>query len=139
MGFKSLVISNISKLDEIIRRSPDIFFITGSKKHYKLTFKDRSILLRSQNIKEQLLELNLEFQIFQKIEFLSICAICNEKIIQIKKESVKERVPAKIWEQYQQFWTCPQCNRIYWEGGHIKRLRQKFNRMGIPIPERSSQ
>jgi uncharacterized protein with PIN domain len=139
MGFKTLVISDISKLKDVMQKSPDIIFITGSKKHYELTFKNRSILLENLKIKNQLNELDQKFQIFDKIEFLSICSVCNEKIKKIKKESVKEHVPEKIWELYQQFWICGKCNRIYWQGGHIKRLKQKFNSIGIPIPESKGQ
>ncbi len=51
----------------------------------------------------------------------------------IEKEQVKNRVPENIFHHFSVFYYCPHCQRIYWEGGHVKRLINKLNRMGVPI------
>jgi len=53
------------------------------------------------------------------------CTICNGQLDSIDKDQVTTKVPDGVLEQTDHFWKCSECNRIYWEGTHIKNL-QKF-------------
>lgn len=53
------------------------------------------------------------------------CTICNGQLDSIDKNQVTAKVPDGVLEQTDHFWKCSKCDRIYWEGSHIKNL-QKF-------------
>jgi len=53
------------------------------------------------------------------------CTICNSQLDSIDKDQVGTKVPNSVLEQTDHFWKCSECDRIYWEGSHIKNL-QKF-------------
>lgn len=60
-----------------------------------------------------------------KIDMTDIrCAICNYVLQPIEKERILNRVPIGISQTVSQFWTCNCCNRVYWEGTHIRNLRK---------------
>lgn len=53
------------------------------------------------------------------------CTICNGKLHSIEKDLIINKVPAGVLEQTDDFWICDECDKVYWEGTHIKNL-QKF-------------
>jgi len=53
---------------------------------------------------------------------ISRCPKCNARIKPIEKESVKSRVPESTYKYYDEFWECPKCGQIYWQGAHWKRI-----------------
>jgi uncharacterized protein with PIN domain len=85
----------------------------SKKKVYKL------ILIKSDKIREQvrqvIKELNLKLQ---KEKFFSICSICNKKVELVEKEKVKDLVPLYVYQTINEFYQCPECKRVYWQGSH---------------------
>jgi len=55
----------------------------------------------------------------------SRCPVCNGGLQHIDKNDVSEKVPSGVFENMKDFWKCTKCEKIYWEGTHIKNL-QKF-------------
>ncbi len=134
LGFPTKIVPRIEQLPEIRQEQPEAIFLTSSKKHLGLC-SGPSFLIRSHHVPEQLQELDREFQIFSQMDLLSLCSICNVPIRPVEKKAVKEKVPERVYQQFSRFWVCPVCGRIYWEGGHIPRLKDKLRRMGIPLPQ----
>jgi uncharacterized protein len=56
----------------------------------------------------------------------SRCPVCNGELKYTEKNDVSKKIPAGVFENMNNFWTCNKCGKIYWEGTHIKNL-QKFN------------
>lgn len=56
------------------------------------------------------------------------CILCNEELIEIEKERVKDKVPEYVLQSQEDFITCPRCKRIYWQGTHwgnvVKTLKE---------------
>lgn len=134
LGIPSRAAVTVSEAKKIQSSHPEAIFITSSKRHLRESEIDKTYLVRSNQIADQLHELNRMFDIFDKIELLSLCSICNIPIEFIAKEQIRDRVPEKVWNSFDQFWICPGCKRIYWKGGHVKRLTDKMKRMGLPVP-----
>jgi len=61
----------------------------------------------------------------------SRCIRCNEPLVEIPKESVKDRVPDYIYQTHTVFRICPSCKRIYWRGSHPERMLAYLERIGI--------
>jgi len=52
------------------------------------------------------------------------CPKCNYKTEYVKKENICNKIPKKVVEQNEKFWICKNCNKIFWEGSHIKNLQK---------------
>jgi len=78
-------------------------------------------------------EIDQFFQINEKIKLgkcvvggnTSRCPICNGELKHIEKKDVSNKVPSGVFENINDFWICNKCEKIYWEGTHIRNL-EKF-------------
>jgi uncharacterized protein with PIN domain len=52
------------------------------------------------------------------------CPVCNEPLEDAAPDSVA--VPARVRESCDRFWRCPRCGRVYWEGDHVRHMRERF-------------
>ncbi len=129
LGYKTVVCEHRITKEEIIKHKNKFFLVT-SKETANILEKTgiNYLLLPNENIKTQLflvinkLNLNLELK-------LNICTVCGEELIPIKKEDFKDKIPPRVYERFDEYNFCPKCKRIYWEGDHIQRLKQKFSAM----------
>jgi len=85
----------------------------------------RIVFIKSESIKEQLKEAleALRIQPEEKKMFTR-CILCNEELLVIEKEKVKDRVPEYVFKTQEDFITCPKCQRIYWQGTHWGNVAQ---------------
>jgi len=44
------------------------------------------------------------------------CPKCNGPIERVPKESVRDKVPGRVYECYDEFYVCKNCGQIYWPG-----------------------
>ncbi|HIE19018.1 TPA: hypothetical protein EYP75_04765 [Candidatus Bathyarchaeota archaeon] len=61
--------------------------------------------------------LNLEINVED-----SRCPKCNARIRPVSKDEVEKRIPPATFRFYNEFWECPNCGQIYWQGSHWKRI-----------------
>lgn len=83
--------------------------------------------LRSQDSKEQLKEVIQRFGLKDKFNIFSRCTICNGEINKIQKSEIKERIDKKILIEYNTFYLCTACKKIYWEGSHYDNMLKFIN------------
>ncbi|RMG60980.1 MAG: hypothetical protein D6715_14465 [Calditrichaeota bacterium] len=120
--------------DEIRRwyqREPDRVFVSRSRAHVEAWPGQFKVLLSSDDVAEQLQQLNERFSLVQPDLFLSRCSRCNQPLVAVRPEAVRGKVPERVFERFREFYLCPGCQRIYWEGGHVERLIKKLQRMGL--------
>jgi uncharacterized protein len=53
----------------------------------------------------------------------SRCSMCNGSLEEKKPEQVKNGVPGKVAELHREFYQCTSCGKVYWKGGHLRRIR----------------
>ena len=61
-----------------------------------------------------------------KLEFdvtVSRCPKCNTRIKPIPKEKIIGKVHETTASYYDEFWECPSCEQIYWQGAHWDRIQ----------------
>lgn len=84
--------------------------------------KDRGlkiVLVKNETIKKQVAELLKTLKIIPEPEkMFSRCILCNTILAEIAKEKVKDKVPEYVFKTQENFITCPECKRIYWQGTH---------------------
>jgi uncharacterized protein with PIN domain len=52
----------------------------------------------------------------------SRCSVCNW-VLERTPEQVRGGVPGKVAEFQSEFYQCAACGKVYWEGGHLRRIR----------------
>lgn len=63
--------------------------------------------------------------------FFTRCSYCNLPLESVPREEALALVPPLVKELDTAFWRCPSCKRMYWEGTHSERARDKIKRLGL--------
>ncbi|MBS7621292.1 Mut7-C RNAse domain-containing protein [Candidatus Bathyarchaeota archaeon] len=72
---------------------------------------------------EKLAQLANKFGISLDINMAaSRCPKCNTQVKPTSKENVKDKVEETTYAYYKEFWQCPKCGQIYWQGAHWTRI-----------------
>ena len=78
---------------------------------------------------EKLAELAKRFNIKLDINMAtSRCPKCNTKVETISKEEVVGKVEKSTFAYYNEFWKCPRCEQIYWQGAHWTRIQKTLEK-----------
>lgn len=51
-------------------------------------------------------------------KMFGICLGCNQRLVPVRKEEVRDFVPFYVFENCDQYNRCSQCKKIYWMGTH---------------------
>jgi uncharacterized protein with PIN domain len=62
-------------------------------------------------------------------KFFSRCLLCNALLDQIPREEAEGNVPDFIFHQQKEFFRCPQCQRIYWQGSHQENMQRRMEEL----------
>ena len=127
LGFDTLF-SNAYDDDEIVA-------ISEAQGRIVLT-RDRRLLyakavthgtwVRSVWPRRQVDEVVNRFDLAGRVRPFSRCANCNGRIEPVAKEQVLDRLELKTKKYYEVFYRCSDCGKIYWEGSHVGKLRERF-------------
>jgi uncharacterized protein with PIN domain len=80
-------------------------------------------LLPSHDPLEQLRFLKDRFDLDLLAGAFTRCPVCNTPLVEATGEV---EVPARVKETCDRFWRCPGCSRTYWEGDHVRHMRERF-------------
>lgn len=80
--------------------------------------------VRETDSRRQLAEIVRRFDLARLMRPFSRCMRCNGELESAAKEEVRGRIPPGAAELYNEFRLCPECGRVYWQGGHYRRMRQ---------------
>jgi len=94
--------------------------------------KDRIITITEDHPSRQLKEVVQKGGLSLGEEILyTRCLLCNDTIDAIPREEAEGKVPDFIFSQQRDFYRCPKCRRIYWQGSHLgnmlKRVKELFH------------
>lgn len=74
---------------------------------------------------ERLAELARRYGIRLEIDMtVSRCPKCNATVKQTPKEKARGRVEESTFRCCNEFWECPRCHKVYWQGAHWTRIRE---------------
>ena len=74
--------------------------------------------------RKQLAEVIRRFDLARLMRPFSRCMACNAVLVEASKDSVRDALPERTAELYDEFRRCPACGRVYWKGGHYRRMMQ---------------
>jgi uncharacterized protein len=73
---------------------------------------------------ERLAELSKRFGIALDINLEeSRCPKCNAQLKPVPKAEIGEKVEKNTLLNYDEFWLCPNCGAVYWQGAHWTKIR----------------
>lgn len=79
--------------------------------------------VEAKNETERLAELSRRFAFPLQVDVTtSRCPKCNGKLRPIPKEKAVGKVEENTFENYDEFWRCTHCGKIYWRGAHWGRI-----------------
>jgi hypothetical protein len=74
---------------------------------------------------ERLAVLAKRFGIALEIDLsVSRCPRCNTAIQSVPKVKIVEKVEKNTFARYDEFWECPKCGKVYWQGAHWPKIRE---------------
>ncbi len=88
---------------------------------------DNYLLIDSTRPVEQLSQVVRRYGLPWRERLFTRCTVCNEPLDTLDRHQVLGRVPEKILEHASRFASCPVCNRVYWQGSHVDRMRRRLD------------
>jgi len=83
------------------------------------------VWLSGNGVEECVRELSQKNSLNWLFDPFSRCLVCNH-IFQEPTISALEQVPEKVRSECKVFWYCPECDQVFWEGSHTKRMREQL-------------
>jgi uncharacterized protein with PIN domain len=105
-----LLTRDLELYQQAIAKGLDAFYLEGTTEAERLAFLARRFKIE--------LEINME---------KSRCPKCNTRVKPIPKEKVINKIEKNTFSNYNEFWECPKCEKIYWQGAHWARIRNTLD------------
>ncbi len=90
-----------------------------------------AVRVRSDVLEEQVREVASALGL-RLVDPLSRCSLCNGLLVPVPLESVRELLPQGVRERHQEFWQCPRCRKVYWQGSHWDKMVERLNHFDVP-------
>jgi uncharacterized protein with PIN domain len=107
---------------------------TSVEEHRILLTRDRGLLkhsalthgywLRQTDSRRQAAEVIERFDLRRALRPFTRCMACDTPLRPASKAEVRNRLPPRTAELYNEFQDCPGCGRVYWKGSHHRRMQQ---------------
>lgn len=65
----------------------------------------------------------------------SRCPKCNAQVKHVTKRDVDGRVEKNTYARYEDFWICPKCRQVYWQGAHWAKIRTMLEKAAEILKE----
>lgn len=124
-GYNTAIILDNSSDQEILNLAlKEHRILLTRDRHFLAMTKATPLLIffKSNSLHQCIQELNEKTQLNWLYHPFSRCLICNTPLINEIPEKAFQDIPDDILEQGQPYWFCPHCQRVYWDGTHVKRM-----------------
>lgn len=83
-----------------------------------------AVLLSSDDPVKQMAQLISSLDIKPGYRPFSICISCNQPLVEVPREAVREQLPEYVYKTQGAFHRCQACGRVYWRGTHWKAMKK---------------
>ncbi len=90
-----------------------------------------AICIRSDDLEEQIREVVAALPL-RVTDPLSRCSLCNTPIVAASPDAVRDLVPEGVLNRHKEFWRCPTCGKVYWQGSHWDKMVERLNNLELP-------
>lgn len=84
----------------------------------------RLLRVESERPVEQLREVLGAFALRGALRLFARCTRCNAALEPLARDAAARLVPPRVLARHERFLRCPVCERVYWEGSHVARMRR---------------
>jgi uncharacterized protein len=84
--------------------------------------------VRQTAVRRQFEEVMARFDLYRSVRPFTRCLRCNAGLAPVNKAEIAASLPPRTAGLYDDFLRCPACGRIYWKGGHYRRMRDFLTR-----------
>jgi uncharacterized protein with PIN domain/sulfur carrier protein ThiS len=93
----------------------------GVLKHSAVT---HGYWLRETDSRKQAAEIVRRFDLLGSIQPFTRCMACNGMLDPVEKDQIRDLLPPRTAELYNEFRRCAQCGRVYWKGSHYVKMQR---------------
>lgn len=133
LGYDTLFEKNLDD-HRLIRQSleQNRVILTRDTKLVRFKIAQNQLLIRNDDPVEQLKQVIEFFKLKPKKESLfSRCLLCNDILEKVEKDKAKDKIPPYVFKTQKDFVICKNCDRVFWKGTHIDKIKVKFKRIGL--------
>ena len=133
LGFDSYYASNLRDEDAIqIGLDQNRTIITADRELFSRTVnkKVRAVLLSSSDDLHNAATI-LKYH-HKEIKFdpsSARCSKCNGILINVSKEMIREKIKEGVYNNYEVFFECKSCSKVYWIGTHITEIQSWIDKL----------
>jgi uncharacterized protein with PIN domain len=129
-GYDVMYINNASddQIIKIARETDRIILTRDSLMLARREFKKgiiKYLYIKEDKLENQLDQIKLDLKVSLKPNLVR-CIECNEKLIKVKKEDVKNKIPPYVYKTQKNFLYCKNCDKYYWRGTHYQNIKNTF-------------
>ena len=127
MGYDTLYLRHACDGDllELARREQRTL-LTRNLRLARSAAEDAVYHVRAERLEAQLAEIVAAFRLDPEADPLSRCLECNHLLTALERDKLGGSVPPHILASHREFSGCPACGRVYWEGSHAGRMRNRL-------------
>lgn len=126
-GFDTLYDASLND-NQLVRlaHTKQLILLTSDRELFAKALRSgiQSILLTEENDAERLVTVFRTLKVSSgNIDAeKSRCASCNGELLTTDRSDLKSSLPDIILKRHEQFYVCKNCGKVYWKGGHWRRL-----------------
>lgn len=128
-GYDTLFVHNGNKDEAILQEALSEGRLLLTRDSHFLTMKKRGntvVYLEGNSLNSWAKELKEKLKLQWIYRPFSRCLVCNSLLEEADITVVNEQVPLDVRSSSTQFWYCPQCKKVYWEGSHTQRMLKQL-------------
>ncbi len=110
-----------------IANEEERIFLTRSRRVAEELGAKKFYIVKAERFKEQLNEVIKNLNLDTETNLFSRCSICNTEIIEVEKSNIINLIPEETAKSFDEFYQCPKCGKIYWDGSHTARIIKILN------------
>ena len=128
LGFDVLYYPDVEDREVIkISREEDRIILTRDTRLLQCRGVREAVFIRSDHIAEQLLEMKDMLNLHDS-DRAERCVACNGNLYTVSDRSeVQDLVPDYVYHNFESFMRCNVCGKVYWEGSHYKKIRERIS------------
>ena len=128
LGFDTLYDNGVRDEEvERLARVEQRIVLTRDRQLLKRRGITHGCYVRAQNPERQLRELFDRLDLARAARPFTRCLTCNGTLHAAQRERVAAAVPPAVAERYPRFAVCDGCARVFWEGSHWRRMRDRVD------------
>ncbi|MDD5622537.1 MAG: Mut7-C RNAse domain-containing protein [Actinomycetota bacterium] len=126
---------NTASDDEIIKIAIDTGRMVLTRDSLMLARKEfkngtlKNLYIKNEKLKNQLGQIKSDLKISLKPNLVR-CVECNQILVRVKKEDIKNKIPPYVFKTQQGFLYCKKCDKYYWKGTHYQNIKNIFLDIG---------